>query len=321
VAASGPTIAEHAQTWLARRRGELEQQTHYNYRSLVNSITASSLAPLRVDGVTKADMQNWLGQALDSGAGRPVINARLKVIRMVLRDAVENQLAGVNPAMAVKYLKTDDGPDRTLDRDEEARVLAAAAGLASPMPSPTPGFLVLPLLLGLDAGLRWQEVYALTAGAVRLSEGYLTVSQAVMRGGGGGQSVSIKPYTKGGRWRVVPIATPRLADALAEAVEEAMAARGRDGLLRPNRRGQIMKYQTHRETLWVPTMAAAGIDSPPGFHGLRHTYGSRLAAAGVPRSEVAKLMGHADEKTTKRYIHAGDDGRRATLARAALAVA
>jgi hypothetical protein len=32
-------------------------------------------------------------------------------------------------------------------------------------------------------------------------------------------------------------------------------------------------------------------------------------------------MGHADESTTARYVHTGDDGRRATLARAALAVA
>jgi integrase len=319
VAPSGPTIAEHAQDWLARRKGGLEPQTHYNYVSLVNAINASNLAAIRVDAVRYADVQTWLTQAQESGAGRPIINRRLKAIKMILDDAVANHLADANPARAMKGLMTDDGPDRTFDRDEEARIMAVAATLATPIPSPTPGFLVLPILLGLDAGLRWQEAYALTAGAVRLAEGYLTVSEAVSRSGGGA-GTRIK-HTKGGRWRVVPIATDRLAEALAEAVEETKAARGRDGLLRPNRLGTVMKYATHRERLWVPTMVAAGIDSPPGFHGLRHTYGSRLAAAGVPRSEIAKLMGHADESTTARYVHTGDDGRRATLARAALAVA
>jgi integrase len=302
-------MAAHAQAWLARRRGGLEPQTHHNYVSVVRQVTASSLGPLRVDAIRRADIETWRTTALDAGAGRPALNARLKVVKMVLADAVANGLADANPAAGLGNLNVNGGPDRTLSRDEEAAVLAAA-----------PAELVTPILAALDAGLRWQEVYALDAAAVR-ADGFLSVDKAVVRSGGGRIGATIKRYPKGGRWRVVPIATPRLAAALTEAAEAARAARGRDGLLFPNRFGAVTKYQTHRATLWLPTVAAAGIANPPGFHGLRHTYGSRLAAAGVPRSEIAVLMGHADEATTKRYIHAGDDGRRLALVRDALAAA
>tara|TARA_B100000315_G_C14530181_1_gene565765 strand:- start:68 stop:1120 length:1053 start_codon:yes stop_codon:yes gene_type:complete len=39
------------------------------------------------------------------------------------------------------------------------------------------------------------------------------------------------------------------------------------------------------------------------FHDLRHTFGSRLAQAGVDINTIARLMGHKDLKMTQRYIH------------------
>lgn len=42
---------------------------------------------------------------------------------------------------------------------------------------------------------------------------------------------------------------------------------------------------------------------PLTFHGLRHTFGSRLAAAGVPMRSIQEYMGHADAATTAIYTH------------------
>jgi integrase len=42
-----------------------------------------------------------------------------------------------------------------------------------------------------------------------------------------------------------------------------------------------------------------------GLRPLRfHTYGSLLAAAGVPVTDIQAAMGHADIQTTSRYLHA-----------------
>jgi integrase len=39
------------------------------------------------------------------------------------------------------------------------------------------------------------------------------------------------------------------------------------------------------------------------FHDLRHTFGTRLAASGVPLRIIQEFMGHADTKTTQIYVH------------------
>jgi integrase len=49
------------------------------------------------------------------------------------------------------------------------------------------------------------------------------------------------------------------------------------------------------------------------FHDLRHTFGTRLADAGVDVVKVKELMGHASIVTTMRYIHATDQGKRGAI--------
>lgn len=39
------------------------------------------------------------------------------------------------------------------------------------------------------------------------------------------------------------------------------------------------------------------------IHDLRHSYGSRLAAMGMPTKTIGTLMGHANTATTNRYLH------------------
>jgi len=49
------------------------------------------------------------------------------------------------------------------------------------------------------------------------------------------------------------------------------------------------------------------------FHDLRHTFGTRLADAGVDVVKIKELMGHGSIVTTMRYIHATDQGKRGAI--------
>jgi len=53
------------------------------------------------------------------------------------------------------------------------------------------------------------------------------------------------------------------------------------------------------------------------FHDLRHTFGTRLADAGVDIVKTTELMGHQSILTTRRYTHATDQGKRAAIAQLA----
>jgi integrase len=46
---------------------------------------------------------------------------------------------------------------------------------------------------------------------------------------------------------------------------------------------------------------AARIDPPVNFHGLRHTYASRLAMKGVPLAVIAQQLGHADTRMVEKH--------------------
>jgi integrase len=48
-------------------------------------------------------------------------------------------------------------------------------------------------------------------------------------------------------------------------------------------------------------LKAAGLNETHRFHDLRHTFGTRAAAAGVPMRTLLEWMGHADHTTTLIY--------------------
>src|SRR4051794_27327633 len=52
---------------------------------------------------------------------------------------------------------------------------------------------------------------------------------------------------------------------------------------------------------------------PITFHELRHTFGTRVAASGVPLRRLQYWMGHADIKTTQIYAHYQPDEHEADL--------
>jgi integrase len=56
---------------------------------------------------------------------------------------------------------------------------------------------------------------------------------------------------------------------------------------------------------------SALVASRSPFHGLRHSYGTALAAQGVPRRTLQEWMGHRDIQTTQRHAdYCPDPGER-----------
>lgn len=48
-------------------------------------------------------------------------------------------------------------------------------------------------------------------------------------------------------------------------------------------------------------LKASKLDASYNLHGLRHSFGTRMAAAGVPMRVLQEWMGHRDIQTTQRY--------------------
>ena len=68
------------------------------------------------------------------------------------------------------------------------------------------------------------------------------------------------------------------------------------------------------------TLKAAGLDESHRFHDLRHTFGTRMAAAGVPLRTLQEWLGHRDLATTQIYADYSPSPREAEMIAAAFAL-
>jgi integrase len=88
--------------------------------------------------------------------------------------------------------------------------------------------------------------------------------------------------------------------------EEVTAGRGRDEMLFVRSNGE--PWGKNHQARPLKEAAAKAKLADVSFHVLRHTYGSFLAAKGVPLQVIAAALGHADTRTTeKHYAHLQPD--------------
>lgn len=66
-------------------------------------------------------------------------------------------------------------------------------------------------------------------------------------------------------------------------------------------------------------LKAAKLDTSHRFHDLRHTFGTQMAAAGVPIRTLQEWMGHRDLATTQIYADYAPSAREADMVAAAFA--
>lgn len=132
----------------------------------------------------------------------------------------------------------------------------------------------------LLTGARWSELHKVRVRDVDLASGVITF-----------------PETKSGRPRFV-----HLTDEGMQLFRGLCMGKTTDKLVFRNQHDRELG-PSHQIRPMNETCLAAGVE-PAGFHILRHTYGSRLAMAGVPMAVIAEALGHADERITrKHYAH------------------
>lgn len=283
------TLHEHADRWLQRRRGALTKATVASYSTYVGFLGRDELGAMPVAALVKADVEVAVTRWADDGAGPATVAGRYRVLRAVLRDARANGLTDRDASDGVKLPTVPERVDAFLAPAQVQALLASAFALS-------PAWAVF-VLCGVEAGLRWGEAAALTPAAV--TEDRIHVRQVIERDG------TVRPYPKGRRHRTVRMSV-RLRTALRPLAAAVELERGADALLFTAPGGTSLDYANYRHRVWRTVRGnAVGLrKSGVRYHDLRHTYGSRLAAKGVPDDEIMRLMGHADAATTARYKHA-----------------
>jgi integrase len=148
-------------------------------------------------------------------------------------------------------------------------------------------------------GLRLGELLALRWRDVDWSGNAITISRAL--------SVGIEGETKSGHVRRVPMSDQ--AAAALDRVSKRDDFTDLNEFVFCNAVGQAIDGSALRRR-YKYARDRAGM-RPLRWHDLRHTFGSTLAASGIDLITIKSVMGHADLKTTARYLHAKSEAEMA----------
>ena len=274
------------------------------YRSLLRT-HLRMLKPEHLDLVRRPDVERLITEMRGAGTGPKTTRNAITLLSSIFELGRRNGWCAENPCSGVDLPTLSDNADiHFLDHEELEALVRAIDPDGRPFGSTDKALFLVAAMTGLRQGellaLRWRDV-DWPARRLRVRQNYV-------RGHWG------TPKSKRGS-RSVPMAD-RVAAAL-ESQFQRSAYQGDDDLVfcHPESGGVLDHSQLVRR--FKKALAAAGVRAVR-FNDLRHTFGTRMAATGVPLRTLQEWMGHRDIKTTQIYAdYQPDDRREAELVEAA----
>lgn len=299
------TVADYAERWLPIKAPDLGASTTDRYVRDLSHHILPVLGEKRIRSLTRIDVKAWVAhaQAKRKQDGElyswETLEGWWRILRQLLQDA------RVDLSMAHDSTERVRGPKRRPGRvrEEETLTRDQLAALLEAVRQGSPNRYAEVLCLACT-GMRPGEMYALRVHHIDSSRRRITIETAHWRGQESGQTKGVDP-------RVV-YAPPELLDALAKHRRHLLATQHpglRSGLLFPSRKG------THRNSgsLAKPLAKAcmqAGIVVRVSAQVLRRTFNTLMVEASVDRAVLWSMIGHSDERLTKRYAGVSLEAKR-----------
>lgn len=269
-----PLFKTFAEQFLETTKREMRPSTSRCY-----GVSLKTLKPRfgakRLDEITADEIESFKRARMEQGRSPSTVNRDLAFLRRILLFGIKKDLLATTPFVAhkVEFLE-EHRRERVLSFDEERKYLAAATQPLKDVAT-----------IIVEIGLRPGEVFS-----IRRQDVHLGAVPAFVHVAAGKTDNAV---------RDVPI-TERTREVLKGRM---MSAKGEH--LFPLRVGNGHDWSAPMCEL-QPAHEKAIEDSGVvrfRLYDLRHTCATRAAEAGVDPLSLAKLLGHADLKTTSRYVH------------------
>jgi integrase len=301
--------AERAINHMATRpKRPLGRRTIAGHRSAARVHMKPRFGSQFVADISGADVEALIaGMAEDGKAPKTILNVYTS-LSAIFDYVVSQGWRPDNPCASVDAPSIDEADPEALNYldPDEIEALLRAVDLDDEYGSTDRALYALATKCGLRQGellaLRWRDIdWAAERLRVRASFD---------------RKEDKAPKTKAGR-RSLPL--PRSVAAELERHSRVTAYAGPDDRVfcNPATGGPLDHSKLSRR--YRAALKAAGL-RPLRFHDLRHSYGTRLAAAGVDLVKIRTWMGHKDINTTMIYAHYAPGENEAATVEAAFAV-
>jgi site-specific recombinase XerD len=234
----------------------------------------------------RADVDGWRNHLPETGGAASTVARRLASVSSFYDYWLTEDVVARNPAKRAKRPTVSPAPvSIALSRRQAADLLAYVNGLADQRAA------VIVRLLA-ETGIRVGELTGIRPGDIGQSGGNQTLT--VVRKGGEVQTLAIAGGTYG---RIMTYLGGRRTGWLLEVKRTERRHPGSDGRMDRSYVRRLLR-RIAREAGLPPE-----VHERMHPHVLRHSAATLLAADGVPPHEIQVLLGHADLRTTQRYIH------------------
>ncbi len=233
------------------------------------------------------------------------INRYLALGSRILSLARINGLINTNPFSHVRKFEEGGQRERFLTYEEEGRLMEVLTGDLE--------FLRVPVVVSLGTGLRKSELLSLKVGEINF--GQLPIFYRV-----NGRDLTIRPgcllvaKSKNKETRVMPM-NQEVHEALKAVVADAPAG---DSVFTFSGNGvSTATIKRGFEIACTRAEITYGLTRVGGltWHGLRHTFATRLREQGVHPFDIKELMGHKTLSVTANYAHGTPEAMRGAVNR------
>jgi integrase len=296
---AGMMLIDHLDS-LGRKRSTIDE-----YRSYLRVHLGPFFGDTALDKITPSRVEGFVATKRREGKATKSILNYLGLLHSIFAFAERRGLASANPVASIdKPVRSAATADiRFLDATEVDALLAA---VPDDPRGPTERAIYL---TGAMTGLRQGELLALRWQDIDWSAGRIRVRRSFVRGEFG------TPKSRRST-RSVPLAD-EVAGQLERHFQRSQYQHDDDLVFGHPHTGDPLD----RSRLLKRFKAAAkraGLQSVR-FHDLRHTFGTRMAAVGVPLRTLQEWMGHRDFKTTLIYADYQPNEHEAELVQRAFA--
>lgn len=228
----------------------------------------------RLRDIRQSVIEARKAQRLSAGKTPATVNRDIAALKALLSRAVAWKRIPYNAADDVRLEREDNERMRVLDEAEESRLVAEARVSGNP-------WLASLILIALNTGGRRGELLALRWTDVDMERRVVRFTK-----------------TKARRSRTVPLNKAAIKELrrIERKGDRVFALRG--------------KAVLDVKRSFMNARDRAGLGPDVTFHGLRHTFATRLAEQGVSPSIIQRLLGHSSLAMVQRYTHVSDAASR-----------
>ncbi|HEX6490806.1 MAG TPA: tyrosine-type recombinase/integrase [Gaiellaceae bacterium] len=271
-----------------------------DYESILRVHLVPFFGGRSLEGIGPEQVEAYVGLKLQQGRAVKTVLNQLRLLHGIFAFAERRGWAGRNPVKLVEKPRAAQGTEPDVRFLDEAELEALLAAVPDDRLGATERAIYLAAAL---SGLRRGELLALRWRDVDWQAGLIRVRRSYTRGQFG------PPKSRRGS-RAVPLAA-RLAAELERHYRRSQFRADEDLVFCHPQLGSVYDPAKLRKR-FCAAVERAGL-RPVRFHDLRHTFGTRMAAAGAPLRALQEWLGHRDYKTTSIYADYAPDASNGRL--------